>query len=287
MVAIQTPGNSVDYAAERLGVFTGEKPKLIQTGIVGFDRDIGGVAPGFITIIGAGTGLGKSNLILDSVHNTTTKVGILSCEDTPEVWGTRLLARHSGVNSLKIRKGELTQDERKRLGAAKEAVCNLHNFVIAYTIGAGLNRILDATEELVDAGCELIWLDYLQKIKGPGDRRQTVGDSYTKFQELCYINNVAPVVVSQFSRRQVKDGHEYRPATLCDKPDLSWLKESGDIEIEAREVLLGYRDWHDHKLVRWWLAKSTIGGAGSEYLYRYNEAGVCVPHSRISEGEPF
>jgi len=114
-------------------------------------------------------------------------------------------------------------------------------------------------KELTDAGCKMIWVDYLQKVRGhgKGDRRNEVAETFTRIQEAIAEGGAAGMLVSQFRRPGVdlKTG-KARPVGI------HHLKESGDLENEARIIVLAeQQDSPDMgQRIRFKLAKSTYGG---------------------------
>lgn len=266
-VAIMSLGESAYVGGRAFGLFGGSRPELIRTGFVPLDTAIGGVFPGTCGILGADTGIGKSSLVLRAALDSTTRVGVISTEDTADVVGTRVLAARSGVNSLDIRKGTLSPDQERAIGAARTALEGEDRVLVAYPIGGSLETILEAARGLIDKGCRLVWLDYVQKVRGVSDdRRNEVGTVYTSFQRVCYEGNAAGMVVSQFARRMDQDSTKV--------PKSHWLKESGDLENEARLILLAYKDKTNPAVVRVRVAKSTVGSEGLDFCYLRDYSGT-------------
>lgn len=274
--------DSANSAAKLFKTFEEGRPELVPLGIDEVDNALGGLFKGTLTVVGMASGVGKSRLALGSalrfgeVHGKPgERAGIISTEDPEDVVGSRLLAWASGVSSLRIRRKDFTDDDLARLdsGMARleelDAKGSAPRF--AYRIGSDLDGVLDAVDELADEGCRVIWLDYLQKIRGVSDdRRNEVGQVMVSFQRRCNERGAVPVMLSQFSRRSDKG-----------EPKLSDLKESGDIENEARLVLLGWESevvTNNGKAITIKVAKSTFGGGGMRFYRRTEESGMLVPH---------
>lgn len=256
---------SAGEAAKILHIFDDGKPDLIPTGVGPVDRLVGGLFPGAAGILAAATGVGKSSLILAAALSNRYPVGVVSTEDTPDVWGSRALAWASGVNSLRIRTKSFTDKERGALLAGRTKLSTVKNVRVAYEIGSTIDEVCDAIKGLADAGCRMVWVDYLQKIRGiSDDRRNEVSIAYTAIQRVCDRNNVSAMVVSQFSR-QPDPSRE---------PQIWWLKESGDLENEARIIILGKRDSQNQNLLHFRLAKSTVGGDGLRFQYLRDGSGT-------------
>jgi replicative DNA helicase len=98
------------------------KPELVPLGIRPIDRELGGLGPGACGILAAATGVGKSSTVLSAMLQSSVKVGCVSVEDTPDVVGTRLLSAFTGIDSLRIRRKELTERELKKLNSARSMI---------------------------------------------------------------------------------------------------------------------------------------------------------------------
>ena len=232
------------------------------TGIPPVDRKLGGMFAGEVGILAASTGAGKSSVALHSVMESGGLY--ISCEDSQAVVGTRILSHITGIDSLKIRKGDLTDEERSTMmGASKVA----DGASFSFHIGSSMETIAESIKAYAATQDKprTVWLDYIQCISGGGnDRRNEVANIFRDFRTACARNNMAGIAISQF-RRGVKEG------TF---PSRYHLKESGDLENEARLILLGYRDNSgDSDTLRFRIDKSTFGGEGLTFSYRRNEAG--------------
>jgi replicative DNA helicase len=190
--------------------------------------------------------------------NSPVKVGAVSLEDGPDVVGTRLLSAISGVDSLRIRRKDLTAVELKKLNKLAKAN-KLDHMFFSYPIAGSLEQVETAIGELIDQGCKMIWVDYLQEIRGHGknDRRNEVSEAMTRCHRATAQGGAALMVVSQFRRPGVdlKSG-KTRPVGI------HHLKESGDLENKARIIVIAQTvDSPDPgQRVRFKLAKSTYGG---------------------------
>lgn len=255
---------SAEAAIRVFRPFTDEPADLVPLGMGPVDRAIGGLFRGACGILAAATGVGKSSLVLASALQSSAKVGIVSTEDTPDVVGSRVLSWASGVDSLKLRTKQLSDEDKQALTKAKNDLSGEDGVAVAYTVGGSLGQVIEAVRALADKGCQLVWLDYIQKVRGLTDnRRNEVGTVYTTFQRTCSEVGVAAMAVSQF-RREVDHS---RP------PQIWWLKESGDLENEARLIILAHRDGAPDTL-SCRIAKSTFGGEGVSFQLRRDSSGT-------------
>jgi replicative DNA helicase len=270
---VWTLAESADEATRVYHTFDDGKPSLIPTGIAAFDRQIGGIGPGSPIIIGASTGLGKSSVALAAcLHNqdvNQVKTGYLSCEDTPDVVGCRLLARASAVDSKKIRRKELTDQEVEHVRLGYDHLASIDPAVameVCYRVSRPLHEVVEGLEALADVGCKIIYLDYIQKIRGVhDDRRNEVGRVFSQLHAAADRKQVALVFISQVAR-------QYEPNKV---PAASALKESGDLEAEARAVLmLGRTDQDTRDSLTGVLRKSNYGAEGLTIKWARGECGT-------------
>lgn len=235
------------------------RPELIPTGFAAVDNEIGGLDPKSCAILASQTGLGKSRAMLAGVLNSPVKVGVVSTEDPAPVLGSRLLARLSGVSSMAMRRKDYSPaQEKKILAAAKTKLDNVH---FGIEVAESIETIEETIDKLCQAGCKMIWLDYIQKIRGlREDRRNEVTDVFGRIQRAVARGGAAAVVVSQI--RRLNDPEK--------PPQIYHLKESGDLENEARVILLGHKVYDEdfNPVVRFRVAKSTFGGENIEFDMR-------------------
>ena len=85
---------------------------------------------------------------------------------------------------------------------------------------------------------------------------------------------MVPVALSQVVRM---------PPTA--EPNVWNLKESGDLENEARLIILLWRDEGDELILRAKVAKSSFGGGGLRFAYRFNEAEQLEPYDAWSSAK--
>ena len=273
---------SAEEAANTYYTFKDGKPSLIPLGIKAIDDQIGGIGPGSPAIFGAGTGLGKSSVVLDAClwnqNQNKVKPGYLSIEDTPDVVGCRLLARHSGIDSKKIRRKDLTTEELTSVRRAYDelkAVDPDTAMTIAYRVSRPLSDVVEGLVSLADAGCKIIYVDYIQKIRGVhDDRRNEVGRVFGTLHAEAYRKGVGLVFISQISRQMDPDK----------VPQASALKESGDLEAEARVVLMLGRTPEDGRdRLTGVLRKSTYGGEGLVMSWERGKCGTLYQVVRDEE----
>lgn len=265
---IRTIAESSCDATAAFRTFESGKPDLIQTGIRPVDNRIGGLFAGSAGILAAFTGVGKSSTMLLAAFEAAKQypVGIVSLEDTPDLVGARALSLVSGVDSLRIRIKDLSPPEIARIKQAQDYLAGVP-VAISYCIGARVDKIAAEIQDLASRGCRMIYIDYIQKIRGgTSDRRNEVSAAFSELQGACHNAGCAAMFISQFKRPQ--DPVPGKPPPI---PQISWLKESGDLENEARLIILMYRD--DMGIIHARIAKSSFGGEGVSFLMKRDSSG--------------
>jgi replicative DNA helicase len=260
-----TPGSLAETTLSRFCVFTDEEPDLIRTGFRPMDEAIGGMSPGTCGLLIAERGLGKSSLTLTAAYASPDKVGILSLEDAVDVVGSRLLALKTGINSLSIRLKRLNADEKRRLREAQEALELEDGVAFSFRIAGSLGACLDGIDELAAAGCRLVFVDYVTKIRGISDsRKDEVATAYTTLQERIAKHGMAGVVLSQITDS----------LTPTKKPCLTQVRDSRDLLNECRIGLVAWREEDDPNLIHVSLDKSTVGSEYLRFSYRRDASGT-------------
>lgn len=242
---------------------------LIKLGIPAFDDVVGGLGPGACGILAAATGVGKSSIALAAMLDSPVPVGLVSLEDTPDVVGARLIAAIAGIDSLRVRKNELTAKERKHVAKCVKD-CKYEQMHFAYPTAGKLPKVEAAITELCNAGCKLIWVDYVQEIRigGARERRNEVSEAMAGCHEAAAEGGAALMMISQF--RRLIDGEK--------QPEIWHLKESGDLENKARVILLAHKvpgpEGEKGQRVRFRLGKSTYGGEWLTFEYLRDGSGT-------------
>lgn len=235
--------------ADRLGAHAGGGT---PTGYPDLDDILGGLQPSDLIILAARPSTGKTALALSLAyrvalfanrdrHGGTTwlpglNVGIFSMEMSREQLAQRLLAMHTGVDLMRLRTGNLRDDE---IAAALDGMAELSEAPISIEDAPALSirDVQRRARRMHDrAPLGLLIVDYLQLMGGgrAENRVQEVSEISRGLKALARELNVPVLALSQLSRavegRQIK------------VPMLSDLRESGSIEQDADVVLFIYRE---------------------------------------------
>lgn len=249
----------------------------IPTGIREYDRMTTGLNKSDLIIVGARPGMGKTSFALQIATHVALQEGktvaFFSLEMTRDQLAQRVLANRASVKVEKMRSGELSSEEWRRIADA----------------GADLSKgqlYFDETSDITVAqmkakirrmkNVDVVVVDYLGLMKGTGKAENRTNEvaEITRSLKLMAKDLKIPVMVCA----QLNRGTESKTQKESShKPQLSDLRESGSIEQDADVVLFIYRkkyydtggaestvDEHDMELI---VAKNRHGETGSIKLY--------------------
>jgi replicative DNA helicase len=207
----------------------------IPTGFSDLDTLLqGGFRKCDLSIICARPGMGKSSFQLAIALNVAgdgRSVGVFSLEMSIRALTTRLLSMKSLVTGESIRTGRVTDAEFAKLREAGEYLSSLP----IYIDDSGGLTVMDIRERLSKQPCEMVFVDYLQRLY----HREAIGETemVTKvsrgLKDLAKEFGVPFVVACQLSR-EIEKRRDKRPR-------LSDLRQSGQIEQDADSVIGLYR----------------------------------------------
>jgi len=217
------------------------EPLGIPTGFIDLDKLLGGLQRSDLIIIAARPGVGKTSMLLGvaltAARKYKQKVAIFSLEMSNEQLVQRLMSSETGIDSQRLRLGDLQESEWPKFVEAAGRLSDAMLFIDDTPGISALQLRTKARRLHAEYGLDLIMVDYLQLMSG--NLR-----SENRVQEISYISralkglarelNVPLIAASQLSRA-VEQRHDK-------KPILSDLRESGSIEQDADVVMFIYRD---------------------------------------------
>ena len=212
----------------------------ISTGYASFDAKLGGFKRGDLIILAARPSMGKTAMALNFAQNVAKKwrnVAMFSLEMSKEQITDRLIAAAMAVDSWKLQKGKLSEDEFSKMGDALETLSRSKIYLDDSPAGEWLLSIKSKARRLkMESGLDLIVIDYLQLMSSGNsmNRVQEVSDISRGLKSLARELDVPLIALSQLSRAV-----EARPDK---RPVMSDLRESGSIEQDADIIAMIYRD---------------------------------------------
>ena len=225
---------AIQVMQERRGEVVG-----IPTGFRDLDTLLGGLQRSDLIVLAARPGAGKTACALSMAYHIATNqaktVGVFSLEMSREQLAQRLLALDTGIDTHALRNSALSDRELERVLEAmgRLASAPLH---IEDTPGLTLPELRSKARRLQAwRGLDVLIVDYLQLVRGRSpDRVQEVSEVARGLKNLAKDLNVPVIALSQLSRAV-----EGRASKV---PQLSDLRESGEIEQAADVVMFIYRE---------------------------------------------
>jgi len=235
-VAVQELLDQVNYLQNHKGQVVG-----LPTGLTDLDKLIGGLQRSDMVVVAGRPGMGKSSLSLNVAHHATRKlnkrVAIFSLEMSKVQLVQRLVSAETGIDSFRIRVGDIRGNEWPTFIAASKIIHDAPIFIDDTPAISAMELRAKARRLHAEYGLDLLIVDYLQLMTG--DRK-----SENRQQEISYISrsikalarelNIPILALSQLSR-ECEKRHDKRP-------HLSDLRDSGSIEQDSDVVIFIYRD---------------------------------------------
>jgi len=164
------------------------------------------------------------------------KVGVFSLEMSAEQLVQRLLATETGVDSHRLRLGNIDDSEWDRISRAFGRLAEAEIYIDDSANASVMDVRSKARRLQAEQGLDLVIVDYLQLMSGrrSDNRVQEISEISRGLKGLARELNVPVVALSQLSRA-VETRADHRPM-------LSDLRESGSIEQDADIVMFIFRD---------------------------------------------
>ena len=234
-------------AFDRIDKIHKDKDKGALRGVPSGFRDLDTITSGFqnsdLIILAARPSMGKTSFALNLAEaaaiDEKIPTGIFSLEMSKDQLVDRLLSSQAGVDSWKLRTGNLTDEDFPKIGYAMGVLSEAPIF-IDDSAGGNIMEIRAKARRLqMEHGLGLIIIDYLQLMEGrskggDANRVQEISEISRSLKGLARELNVPIIALSQLSRAV-----EHRDNK---RPQLSDLRESGSIEQDADIVMFLYRE---------------------------------------------
>ena len=175
-----------------------------QTGLYELDNLLGGIYKGDLTIIAAGSGVGKTALALQIAKRLSTyklKGFFISREMSESRIDYRIVSSMTGVNSRKIKDNNLTADEMVKVS---EALTELSKKTLV--INDSISNTNQIRYRLKREKFDYIIVDYIQIMESTmksANREQQVASISRELKKISLDFKVAVIALSQLN----KDGH--------------------------------------------------------------------------------
>lgn len=204
----------------------------LTTGLADLDNKLGGLRPGNVCIVAGRPGMGKTALALNIAQAQEAPVAFFSLEMSERELLGRMVAYY-GVDYGRITTPRKGQDFAPITAALNRIPQGFH---ICDKGGQTITEIEAESYRLKHSvGIELVVVDYLQLVRSRGaDERAVVEDVSRRLKALAKNLELSVIAVAQLNRSVETRGGEPRPR-------ISDLRESGQIEQDADQIIFPYR----------------------------------------------
>jgi replicative DNA helicase len=237
---IQIPLNEYFERVETL-IQSPQEMQGLPTGFRDLDFLLGGLQRSDLLIFAGRPGMGKTSFLLSVALNAAkvgARIAIFTMEMGAEQIVQRLVAMETGINTQKLRTGQLTQPEYSKFVQSAGILGSLPIYIDDTPALTPLQMRTKCRRVQHEYGLELVIVDYLQLMSGGGtfenNRVQEISYISRSMKEMARELNVPVFSAAQLSRavEQRQDKH----------PQLSDLRESGSLEQDADIVAFLYRE---------------------------------------------
>lgn len=209
----------------------------IKTGFDDLDAKIVGLEPGDVIVVAGRPSMGKTAFAMQIAETVseTEPVAVFSMEMGAQQLAMRQAAGIGKIDLMKLRTGQLNDDEWQRLTYALGKL-NTRPMYIDDRSSLSVAQIrARARQTKRKHGLGLIVIDYIGLIDAPGENRATAVGAVSRGIKAMARELAVPVILLCQLNRQVTGRTNHRPV-------LSDLRESGAIEQDADLILLLHRD---------------------------------------------
>lgn len=217
----------------------------VPTGFKQIDHILSGFQKSDLIVVAARPSMGKTSLALNFALNAATDgyaVGMFHLEMSKDQVVDRLISAQSGIDSWRLRTGNLREEDFAKLSDAMSKLAEMPIYIDDSPGSNVLEMRTKARRLQSDKKLDLLVVDYLQLMearRSSDSRTQEISEISRGLKALARELSIPVIAVSQLSREVEK-----RPRKI---PQLSDLRESGAIEQDADVVMFIYRDEYYNK----------------------------------------
>lgn len=219
----------------------GEGLRGVPTGFKDLDDSLAGMQKSNLLILASRPGIGKTSLSLGIAQNLAVKykrsVGFFSLEMSREELVDRLLVAQADIDAWKLKTGKLGEEDFTKLSNAMGELAEAPLFIDDTPALSILEMRTKARRLQVEHGIDLLIVDYLQLARSRQleNRVQEVSEISQGLKNLARELKVPVLCTAQLNRAVETRGGQKRP-------QLSDLRESGSIEMDADVVMFLWRE---------------------------------------------
>ena len=218
----------------------GGKLPGVTTGLADLDEKLGGLHNGDFIVIGGRAAMGKTAFLIGLARSAAlagNPVGIISGEQPVNQVSLRMLSSAARVDARKFRTAQFAEEEWPRITNAVATNAELPMWFLDRSAPSAAEMVRVARRWKHKYGIKALYVDYLQRIVGDGERKyEQVGMVAKTMKNLARDLEIPVVALAQVSRDVEKGSAKPRPPRMGD------LSDSSEIEKEADQVLMLYRE---------------------------------------------
>ena len=204
----------------------------IKTGFYKLDDKLGSLEGGDVIVLAARPGVGKSAIVTQIIGQMAERgknVAYFNLEMGESQVYERFLSRLAELELVRVRRArEFLKDEQSRFDRANEKLMNYNVMVSTGSKTVGEIKNIARNQKF-----DCIVIDYLQLVKSErkfSNRASEVGEISKSIKALAMELKVPIILLSQLNRTSEHTENK--------EPEISELRESGDIEQDASIIIL-------------------------------------------------
>lgn len=259
--------------------------KPVLTGFDGLDKLTTGLHKDDLIVVGARPGMGKTSFALNIACHLALvqnkRIAFFSLEEEQEQLSFRMLSAAASVARIKLKTGQLTDDERKRLAKAGEALSKSEVY-IDDTPGITVSEMKKKLRK--QKNIDLVVIDYLQLMSDPlcrnASAKEEISSIIFSLKSMAEDLHVPVLLLSQLPSR-VDKRPDHRPK-ISDLKSLGVIDYDTDVAQHMDVVLFLHRDYYyiscydnyeklDENAAECIVAKNWYGDTGTIPLKWYGE----------------
>lgn len=212
----------------------------IPSGFIDLDNMTSGFQNADLVIIAARPSMGKTALALNLLENVSAKkhsAAIFSLEMQKSALTLRMISSHSGVDSSRIRRGIIHDNEWHRLTQTTSELSEYPFYINDIFSVSPMDVRAKARRLKAEKGLDLLIIDYLQLMistKKEVNQERELATITRELKGIAKDLNIPVILLSQLNRDLEKRSDK--------RPCMADLRGSGAIEQDADLILFIYRD---------------------------------------------
>ena len=212
--------------------FCEKEDKGIRTGFYKLDEKLGGLEGGDVIVLAARPGVGKSAIVTQMIGQMADRgknVAYFNLEMNENQVYERFISRIAELELVRVRRANrFLSDEEDKFAKANEKLMNYN-----ITVSTGSKTVGEIKNIARNQKFDILVIDYLQLIKSErkfSNRASEVGEISKAIKALAMELKVPIILLSQLNRTSEHTENK--------EPEISELRESGDIEQDASIMIL-------------------------------------------------